>query len=48
MGALARKLAPLSYYRWRAAEVRREVSPAVKSSGVHLASRRVRTSTLKV
>ncbi len=35
--ALARKLATITYYRWRAAEVRRQVSRAVTSSGVHLA-----------
>lgn len=34
--ALARKLATVSYYRWRAAEVRGEPRRAVKSSGVHL------------
>jgi transposase len=35
--ALARKLATISYHRWRAAEVRRLPHPAVPSSGVHLA-----------
>ncbi len=34
--ALARKLATLSYYRWRAAEVGQRPQPAVTSSGVHL------------
>jgi transposase len=34
--ALARKLATISYYRWRAAEVRRLPQPVVTSSGVHL------------
>jgi transposase len=35
--ALARKLATISYYRWRAAGVRDRPQPAVTSSGVHLA-----------
>jgi len=35
--ALARKLATISYYRWRAAEVRRPPQPVATSSGVHLA-----------
>ncbi len=35
--ALARKLATISYYRWRAAEVRPKPQPAATSSGVHLA-----------
>ncbi len=34
--ALARKLVTISYYRWRAAEVRRPPQPVVTSSGVHL------------
>jgi len=34
--ALARKLATISDYRWRAAEVRHLPHPAVMSSGVHL------------
>ncbi len=34
--ALARKLATISFYRWRAAEVRAPVSLAATSSGVHL------------
>jgi transposase len=34
--ALARKLATISYYRWRAAEVRKPLATAVTSSEVHL------------
>lgn len=34
--ALARKLATLSYYRWRAAQAREQPPSAVTSSGVHL------------
>jgi transposase len=36
LGALARKLATISYYRWRAAEVRGEPRRAVNNSGVRL------------
>jgi transposase len=35
--ALARKLAAMSYYRWRAAQVRQGPPPGVTSSGAHLA-----------
>lgn len=35
--ALARKLATICYYRWRAAEARQPSQPAATSSGVHLA-----------
>jgi transposase len=35
--ALARKLATISYYRWRATEARPRLQPAATSSGAHLA-----------
>jgi transposase len=46
--ALARKLAVISFYRWRAAELHSSSPPAAKSSGVHLGWRRVGTSTQTV
>jgi len=46
--ALARKLAVISYYRWRAAELRQDSPPAAQSSGVHLGWRMVRTATQTV
>jgi hypothetical protein len=46
--ALARKLAVVSFYRWRAAELRQNSPPAVKSSGVHLGWRMVERPTQTV
>jgi transposase len=43
--ALARKLAVISFYRWRAAEAQTHSPPAAKSSGVHLGWRMVGAST---
>ena len=46
--ALARKLAVISFYRWRAAALRQNAPPAGKSSGVHLGWRMVGTPTQTV
>jgi transposase len=46
--ALARKLAVISFYRWRAAESQASSPPAVESSGVHLGWRMVGPSTQPV